>query len=185
MQIFYYFRASPRTAHSSKKFRLRYREYRGRSLKAAPRVAILGNGLAGTTNVSCNGTAAAFPVVADTEITVTVPAGATTGKVQGNRLRRQACQKCLVPSDALEKRIARRKMAGRVSCQPFFFTLPQSLAVTAAAVSATTAVEATSTVEPASTTVAVEAAVAAAVEATIARTKSTVAAETIISAEAR
>ena len=45
-------------------------------------VTILGNGLTGTTAVSFNGTAATFTVVSDTEITTTVPTGATTGRVQ-------------------------------------------------------------------------------------------------------
>jgi uncharacterized repeat protein (TIGR03803 family) len=46
------------------------------------RVIVLGNGLTGTTSVTFNGTAATFTVVSDTEITATVPAGATTGTVQ-------------------------------------------------------------------------------------------------------
>jgi uncharacterized repeat protein (TIGR03803 family) len=45
-------------------------------------VRILGNSLNGTTSVSFNGTAAAFTVVSASEITATVPAGATTGKVK-------------------------------------------------------------------------------------------------------
>jgi len=45
-------------------------------------VTILGNSLTGSTEVTFNGTAATFTVVSDTEITTTVPAGATTGKVQ-------------------------------------------------------------------------------------------------------
>jgi uncharacterized repeat protein (TIGR03803 family) len=45
------------------------------------RVIILGNNLTGSTAVSFNGTAATFTVVSDTEITATVPAGATTGFV--------------------------------------------------------------------------------------------------------
>lgn len=44
-------------------------------------VVILGNNLTGTTSVTFNGMAAAFTVVSDTEITATVPTGATTGKV--------------------------------------------------------------------------------------------------------
>jgi uncharacterized repeat protein (TIGR03803 family) len=44
-------------------------------------VIILGNNLTGSTAVSFNGTAAAFTVVSDTEITATVPSGATTGFV--------------------------------------------------------------------------------------------------------
>jgi uncharacterized repeat protein (TIGR03803 family) len=46
------------------------------------RVIVLGNGLTGSTSVTFNGTAAAFTVVSDTEITATVPTGATTGTVQ-------------------------------------------------------------------------------------------------------
>jgi uncharacterized repeat protein (TIGR03803 family) len=49
--------------------------------KVGARVIILGNNLAGSTAVSFNGTAAAFTVVSDTEITTTVPAGATTGTI--------------------------------------------------------------------------------------------------------
>ncbi len=45
-------------------------------------VTILGNNLTGTTNVTFNGTPAAFNVIASGEITTTVPAGATTGTVQ-------------------------------------------------------------------------------------------------------
>jgi uncharacterized repeat protein (TIGR03803 family) len=45
-------------------------------------VLILGNNLTGTTAVSFNGTAAAFKVASDTEITATVPAGATSGQVE-------------------------------------------------------------------------------------------------------
>lgn len=46
------------------------------------KIIILGNGLTGSTSVTFNGTAAAFTVVSDTEITATVPSGATTGRVQ-------------------------------------------------------------------------------------------------------
>jgi len=45
-------------------------------------VVILGNNLTGTTSVTFNGTAATFTVVSSTEITATVPVGATTGRVQ-------------------------------------------------------------------------------------------------------
>ena len=45
-------------------------------------VNILGTNLTGATNVSFNGTAANFTVVSSSEITTTVPAGATTGYVQ-------------------------------------------------------------------------------------------------------
>jgi uncharacterized repeat protein (TIGR03803 family) len=45
-------------------------------------VIILGNNLSGTTSVSFHGTAASFTVVSATEITATVPAGATTGTIQ-------------------------------------------------------------------------------------------------------
>jgi uncharacterized repeat protein (TIGR03803 family) len=45
-------------------------------------VIIFGNGLTGATSVTFNGTAATFTVVSDTEITTTVPAGATTGSIQ-------------------------------------------------------------------------------------------------------
>lgn len=45
-------------------------------------VKILGTSLTGATSVSFNGTAATFTVVSASEITTTVPAGATTGTVQ-------------------------------------------------------------------------------------------------------
>jgi uncharacterized repeat protein (TIGR03803 family) len=45
-------------------------------------VVILGTNLTGATSVTFNGTAAAFTVVSSSEITTTVPAGATTGAVQ-------------------------------------------------------------------------------------------------------
>jgi uncharacterized protein (TIGR03437 family) len=45
-------------------------------------IRILGTDLTGATSVSFNGTLAAFNVVSPTEITTTVPAGATTGKIQ-------------------------------------------------------------------------------------------------------
>ena len=45
-------------------------------------VTILGTALAGATGVSFNGTAAEFTVVSDTEISTTVPAGATTGSIR-------------------------------------------------------------------------------------------------------
>jgi len=45
-------------------------------------VIILGNNLTGTTSVTFHGTAASFTVVSATEITATVPAGATTGTIQ-------------------------------------------------------------------------------------------------------
>ncbi len=46
------------------------------------KVTILGNNLTGTTSVTFNGTAATFTVVRVSEITATVPSGATTGKVE-------------------------------------------------------------------------------------------------------
>jgi hypothetical protein len=45
-------------------------------------VNILGTDLQGATRVTFNGTAAAFTVVSPTEITATVPAGASTGTMQ-------------------------------------------------------------------------------------------------------
>jgi uncharacterized repeat protein (TIGR03803 family) len=45
------------------------------------KVTILGNSLTGATSVTFNGTPATFTVVSATEITTTVPAGATTGSV--------------------------------------------------------------------------------------------------------
>jgi uncharacterized repeat protein (TIGR03803 family) len=50
--------------------------------KVGAAVKILGNNLTGSTSVTFNGTAAAFTVVSASEITTTVPAGATTGTVQ-------------------------------------------------------------------------------------------------------
>jgi uncharacterized repeat protein (TIGR03803 family) len=49
--------------------------------KAGATITILGTKLTGTTAVSFNGTAATFTVVSNTEITTTVPGGATTGFV--------------------------------------------------------------------------------------------------------
>jgi len=49
--------------------------------KVGANVIILGNNLTGTTKVSLNGTVATYTVVSDTEITATVPTGATTGRV--------------------------------------------------------------------------------------------------------
>jgi len=46
------------------------------------KVTILGNNLSGTTAVSFNGTAASFSIVSSTEITTTVPKGATTGTLK-------------------------------------------------------------------------------------------------------
>ena len=45
------------------------------------RIAILGNHLNGASDVRFNGAAATFRVVSDTEITATVPVGATSGMV--------------------------------------------------------------------------------------------------------
>jgi uncharacterized protein (TIGR03437 family) len=45
-------------------------------------VIILGNNLTGSTSVTFNGIAATFTVVSPTEITATVPTGATTGTIK-------------------------------------------------------------------------------------------------------
>jgi uncharacterized repeat protein (TIGR03803 family) len=50
--------------------------------KVGTAVTILGTNLTGATSVTFNGTAATFTVVSQSEITTTVPAGATSGKVQ-------------------------------------------------------------------------------------------------------
>ncbi len=50
--------------------------------KVASTVVILGTNLKGATSISFNGTAAIFSVVSASQITATVPTGATTGKVQ-------------------------------------------------------------------------------------------------------
>ncbi len=49
--------------------------------KVGSSTLILGNNLTGATSVTFNGVQAAFTVESDTYIRVTVPAGATTGKV--------------------------------------------------------------------------------------------------------
>jgi uncharacterized repeat protein (TIGR03803 family) len=49
--------------------------------KVGASVIILGNNLTGATSVTFNGTATAFTVVSTTEITATVPGGATSGAV--------------------------------------------------------------------------------------------------------
>ncbi len=50
--------------------------------KVGAEVIILGNNLTGTTSVSFNGSKASYQVLSSTEITATVPAGATTGTVK-------------------------------------------------------------------------------------------------------
>jgi hypothetical protein len=45
-------------------------------------ISILGTDLTGATNVTFNGTATKFTVVSSSEITTTVPTGATTGEVK-------------------------------------------------------------------------------------------------------
>jgi uncharacterized repeat protein (TIGR03803 family) len=50
--------------------------------KVGAAVKILGTNLTGATSVSFNGTGAVFEVVSSSEITTTVPTGATTGTVQ-------------------------------------------------------------------------------------------------------
>ena len=50
--------------------------------KVGAAVKILGTDLTGATSVSFNGAAAVFTVVSPSLITTTVPAGATTGKVE-------------------------------------------------------------------------------------------------------
>jgi uncharacterized repeat protein (TIGR03803 family) len=54
--------------------------------KVGTAVTILGQNLTGTASVTFNGTPAAFTVVSDTEITTTVPVGATTGPVVAGAL---------------------------------------------------------------------------------------------------
>ncbi len=56
-------------------------ETRPTSGKVGASVIILGNNLTGASSVSFNGKAATFKVVSGTEITTTVPSGATTGTV--------------------------------------------------------------------------------------------------------
>jgi uncharacterized repeat protein (TIGR03803 family) len=50
--------------------------------KVGATIRILGTDLTGATSVTFNGTAATFTVVSSSEITTTVPSGATTGRVQ-------------------------------------------------------------------------------------------------------
>ena len=50
--------------------------------KVGTAVRILGTDLTGATSVTFNGTAATFTVVSRSEITTTVPTGATTGTVE-------------------------------------------------------------------------------------------------------
>ena len=57
-------------------------ETRPTSGKVGKAVKILGTSLTGATSVTFNGTAATFTVVSGSEITTTVPTGATTGKVK-------------------------------------------------------------------------------------------------------
>ena len=57
-------------------------ETRPTSGKVGTAVTILGTNLKGATSVTFNGTAAKFNVVSNSEITTTVPTGATTGKLK-------------------------------------------------------------------------------------------------------
>jgi uncharacterized repeat protein (TIGR03803 family) len=57
-------------------------ETRPTSGKVGKAIKILGTNLTGSTSVTFNGTAATFTVVSNSEITTTVPTGATTGKVK-------------------------------------------------------------------------------------------------------
>lgn len=57
-------------------------ETRPTSGKVGAAIKILGTSLKGATSVTFNGTAAAFSLVSSSEITTTVPTGATTGTVQ-------------------------------------------------------------------------------------------------------
>ena len=50
--------------------------------KAGSKVIILGNGLTASTGVTFSGISSPFTVVSDTEITTTVPSGATTGRIK-------------------------------------------------------------------------------------------------------
>jgi uncharacterized repeat protein (TIGR03803 family) len=50
--------------------------------KVGGQIGILGNNLTGTTSVTFHGVTAAFTVVSDSYITATVPAGATSGKIE-------------------------------------------------------------------------------------------------------
>jgi uncharacterized repeat protein (TIGR03803 family) len=50
--------------------------------KVGPEVIILGTDLSGTTRVTFNGAATNFTVISSSEITTTVPIGATTGQIQ-------------------------------------------------------------------------------------------------------
>jgi uncharacterized repeat protein (TIGR03803 family) len=56
--------------------------------KVGKAVKILGTNLTGSTSVTFNGTAATFTVVSSSEITTTVPTGATTGKIKVTTPRR-------------------------------------------------------------------------------------------------
>jgi uncharacterized protein (TIGR03437 family) len=55
---------------------------------ASPEYYAAANNLTGATRVTFNGTAATFKVVSSSEITTTVPTGATTGKVKVVTLQR-------------------------------------------------------------------------------------------------
>jgi uncharacterized protein (TIGR03437 family) len=50
--------------------------------KAGTVIDILGTNLTGATSVTFNGIAAAFSVASNSQITATVPGGATNGKIQ-------------------------------------------------------------------------------------------------------
>jgi len=82
-------------------------------------IIILGTNLTGATEVSFNGTAAAFKVVSSSEITTSVPAGATTGTVE-----------VTTPSGTLNSNVAFRVRPGITSFTPTSGAVGTSVTIT-------------------------------------------------------
>ncbi|HYA23881.1 MAG TPA: IPT/TIG domain-containing protein, partial [Terriglobales bacterium] len=97
--------------------------------KVGTSVIILGNGLTGSTAVSFNGTAATFTVVSSTEITTTVPTGATTGTV-----------KVTMPSRTLKSNVAFRVTPQITSFTPTSGPVGTPVTITGVSLTQTTAV---------------------------------------------
>jgi hypothetical protein len=80
--------------------------------KAGTTVIILGNNLTSATNVTFNGSAAAFTVVTSTEIKTTVPSGASTGKVKVTTPQRDVDQQRELPGELIISTLLTHKRPG-------------------------------------------------------------------------
>ena len=88
-------------AHSSSKPTAQNRRDDTRS-PSEPAVKILGSNLTGSTNVTFNGTNAAFKVASSLEVTTTVPAGASSGKVKVVIAQRHAFEQRILCSSSAD-----------------------------------------------------------------------------------